>query len=172
MDTLTPMERLAAYNKGQAVDRLPCVPIIGNTAARIIGARVSEFRGNGALLAKAHIASYRLFKYDIIRIFTDLYTQAEAMGQRSIIPRMRPLFFQVRQSGMFRKLTAFPLKHLLKTSGQCLIPSGKWGTPPTRRSCTAFCKNRIHGAIERLLAGIRHSGQGIGTDPEAYKRRN
>ncbi len=79
-DQLTPIERLSAYNKGQAVDRLPCVPIVGNTAARVIGVRISEFRGNGLLLAKAHIAAYKLFKYDIIRIFTDLYTQAEAMG--------------------------------------------------------------------------------------------
>ncbi len=85
-DKMTPSERMAAYNKGEAVDRLPCVPIIGNTAARVIGTKVSEFRGNGALIAKAHIAAYKLFKYDIIRIFTDLYTQAEAMGAKVYYP--------------------------------------------------------------------------------------
>ena len=60
-DQLTPVERLTAYNKGQPVDRLPCVPIVGNTAARVIGVKISEFRGNGPLLAKAHIAAYRYF---------------------------------------------------------------------------------------------------------------
>lgn len=79
-DSLTPMERLTFYNQGQSVDRLPCVPIVGNTAARVLGVKVSEFKGNGRLLAEAHVAAYRLFQYDIIRIFTDLYTQAEAMG--------------------------------------------------------------------------------------------
>lgn len=79
-DAMTPLERLAAYGRCKPVDRLPCVPIVGNSAARVIGARVGEFRGNGRLIAEAQIAAYRLFRYDIIRIFTDLYTQAEAMG--------------------------------------------------------------------------------------------
>jgi len=85
-DQMTPMERLTAYSKGQMIDRLPCVPIIGNTSARVIGVKVSDFRGNGKLIAKAHIESYKLFKYDIIRIFTDLYVQAEAMGAKVFYP--------------------------------------------------------------------------------------
>jgi uroporphyrinogen decarboxylase len=85
-DLMTPIERLAAYGKREAVDRLPCVPIVGNSAARVIGAKVGEFRGNGRLIAEAQIAAYRLFGYDIIRIFTDLYTQAEAMGAKVHYP--------------------------------------------------------------------------------------
>jgi uroporphyrinogen decarboxylase len=85
-DMMTPIERLAAYGKGEAVDRLPCVPIVGNSAARVIGAKVGEFRGNGRLIAEAQIAAYRLFGYDIIRVFTDLYTQAEAMGAKVHYP--------------------------------------------------------------------------------------
>jgi len=79
-DQMTPLARLSAYAAGQPIDRLPCVPIVGNTAARVIGAKVGAFRGNGRLIAKAQVAAYRLFNYDTIRIFTDLYTQAEAMG--------------------------------------------------------------------------------------------
>lgn len=85
-DQMTPIERMTAYNRGEMIDRLPCVPIVGNTAARVIGAKVSEFRGNGKLIARAHIEAYKLFRYDIIRIFTDLYTQAEAMGARVRYP--------------------------------------------------------------------------------------
>ena len=80
IDQMTPIERMTAYNQGKPVDRLPCVPIVGNTAARVIGVKVSELPGNGKLLAQAQIAAYRRFGYDIIRIFTDLYGQAEAMG--------------------------------------------------------------------------------------------
>lgn len=79
-DQMTPLARLSAYAAGRPIDRLPCVPIVGNTAARVIGAKVGDFRGNGKLIAEAQVAAYRLFNYDIIRIFTDLYTQAEAMG--------------------------------------------------------------------------------------------
>jgi uroporphyrinogen decarboxylase len=83
---MTPIERFAAYGRGEAVDRLPCVPIVGNTAARVVGAKVSQFRGNGRLIAEAQVAAYQRFGYDVIRIFTDLYTQAEAMGARVHYP--------------------------------------------------------------------------------------
>ena len=80
------IERFAAYAKGQPIDRLPCVPIVGNTAARVVGLKISAFRGNGKAIADAQIAAYRRFDYDVIRIFTDLYTQAEAMGAKVHYP--------------------------------------------------------------------------------------
>jgi uroporphyrinogen decarboxylase len=92
---MTPLERFAALGKGAAVDRLPCVPIVGNTAARVIGARVSDFRGNGSLIAEAQIAAYRRFGYDVIRIFTDLYTQAEAMGATVYYPEDETAYLAV-----------------------------------------------------------------------------
>lgn len=94
-DQMTPFERMAAYNRGETVDRLPCVPIVGNTAAKVIGVKVSEFRGNGKLIAKAHIEAYRLFRYDIIRVFTDLYTQAEAMGAAVRYPEDETAYLEV-----------------------------------------------------------------------------
>lgn len=83
---MTPLERFAAYGRGEQIDRLPCVPIVGNTAARVIGAKVSQFRGNGRLIADAQIAAYRRFGYDVVRVFTDLYTLAEAMGAQVRYP--------------------------------------------------------------------------------------
>jgi len=80
------IERFTAYAKGQPIDRLPCVPIVGNTAARVVGLKISAFRGNGKAIADAQIAAYRRFDYDVIRIFTDLYTQAEAMGAKVHYP--------------------------------------------------------------------------------------
>ncbi len=85
-DQMTPLERIAAYNKKEAVDRLPCIPSVGNGAARVIGAKISRFRNNGALIAEAQIEAYRLFQYDVVRIFTDLYVQAEAMGAKVVYP--------------------------------------------------------------------------------------
>lgn len=79
-DRLTPRQRFAAIAAGEGADRLPCVPIVGNGAARLIGAKVSEFRGNGRRIAQAQVVAYRRFGYDSVRVFTDLYTQAEAMG--------------------------------------------------------------------------------------------
>jgi uroporphyrinogen decarboxylase len=86
LDQMTPLERITAYGKGEPVDRLPCVPIVGNGAARVLGCRISDFRGNGKLIAEAHLAAYRRFKYDTVRIFTDLYVLAEAMGATVCYP--------------------------------------------------------------------------------------
>jgi len=83
---MKPIERMAAYGRGEAVDRLPCVPIVANGAARVTGCKISEFRGNGKLMARAQIDAYKLFGYDTIRIFTDLYVQAEAMGAKVFYP--------------------------------------------------------------------------------------
>jgi len=85
-DQMTPLERMAAYNSGHDIDRLPCIPCIGNGAARVIGCKISEFRGNAQLMAKSQIATYRLFGHDILKIFTDLYTMAEAMGAKVNYP--------------------------------------------------------------------------------------
>lgn len=83
---MTSLERMTAYNKGERVDRLPCNPNIANGAARVIGCKVSEFKDNGRLIAEAHIQAYRMFNYDGVRIFTDLYVQAEAMGAKVQYP--------------------------------------------------------------------------------------
>jgi uroporphyrinogen decarboxylase len=85
-NVMTPLERFAAYGRGEAIDRYPCVPIVGNTAARVIGVKVGAFRGNGRIIADAQIASYRRFGYDVIRVFTDLYTLGEAMGAEVYYP--------------------------------------------------------------------------------------
>jgi uroporphyrinogen decarboxylase len=83
---VTPLERQAAIGQGLPADRLPCVPIVGNTAARVIGARVSDLRRDGRLLARAQVAAYRRYAYDNVRIFTDLYPVAEAMGAEVVVP--------------------------------------------------------------------------------------
>lgn len=91
---MKPLERFAAYGRGEAIDRLPCVPIIGNTAARVLGVKVSQFKGNGKLIADAQIASYHKFGYDVIRVFTDLYTLAEAMGANIYYPENETAYLE------------------------------------------------------------------------------
>ncbi len=79
-DTMLPAERAKALANGQDADRLPCNPNIANGVARIYGCKVSQFNTDAKVLAAAQIASYRKFGYDSVRIFTDLFPWAEAMG--------------------------------------------------------------------------------------------
>ncbi len=79
-DSMTPAERGAAIANGMEVDRLPCNPNVANGVARVYGCKISEFNHNPKALAEAQVAAYRKFGYDSLRIFTDLFTWAEAMG--------------------------------------------------------------------------------------------
>lgn len=85
-DEMTPMERGKALAKGEEVDRLPCNPNVANGVARIYGCKISEFNTSAKTLANAQIASYRRFGYDGVRVFTDLFPWAEAMGSKVSFP--------------------------------------------------------------------------------------
>jgi uroporphyrinogen decarboxylase len=85
-DRMTPMERAVAMAKGEMIDRLPCNPNVANGVARIYGCKISEFNTSAKTIAKAQIASYRRFGYDGVRIFTDLFPWAEAMGASVSFP--------------------------------------------------------------------------------------
>jgi uroporphyrinogen decarboxylase len=83
---MTPAERGAAIVQGKEADRLPCNPNVANGVARVYGCKISQFNTDPEILAKAQIASYRRFGYDSIRIFTDLFPWAEAMGAKIKFP--------------------------------------------------------------------------------------
>ncbi len=85
-DSMTPMERAKAMARGETVDRLPCNPNVANGVARVYGCKISEFNTCARTIANAQIASYREFGYDGVRIFTDLFPWAEAMGAKVIFP--------------------------------------------------------------------------------------
>ncbi|MDW8800573.1 uroporphyrinogen decarboxylase family protein [Clostridium sp. A1-XYC3] len=85
-DQMTPIERAIALSKGQNVDRLPCNPNIANGVARIHGCKISEFNTNGKTIAEAQISAYKRYGMDGVRVFTDLYAWAEAMGAELVLP--------------------------------------------------------------------------------------
>jgi uroporphyrinogen decarboxylase len=85
-DEMTPAARAAVIASGGAADRLPCNPNIANGVARIYGCKISEFNHNPQAIAAAQMAAYRRFGCDSLRIFTDLFPWAEAMGADIIMP--------------------------------------------------------------------------------------
>ena len=85
-DLMTPLERGKAIAAGQAVDRLPCNPNIANGVARIYGCKISDFNTNPLAIAHSQMSAYKAFGLDSIRVFTDLFTIAEAMGAKVLLP--------------------------------------------------------------------------------------
>jgi uroporphyrinogen decarboxylase len=85
-DVMTPAERAAAIAQGREADRLPCNPNIANGVARVYGCKISDFNRDPRVIAEAQMAAYHRFGCDSLRIFTDLFTIAEAMGSTVILP--------------------------------------------------------------------------------------
>lgn len=94
---MTPKERIGAFLSGQKIDRVPCVPLILNHAARIIGVTIRQYTMSGETMGQAHVAAYRRYGQDLICIFADTGIVAEAMGSgldypEDDVPRVaRPL---------------------------------------------------------------------------------
>ena len=85
-DQLTPMERSRLLGLGKDVDRLPCNPNIANGVARIYGCKISDFNTDPKVIAKSQMYSYKTFGSDSLRVFTDLFIYAEAMGAKLVKP--------------------------------------------------------------------------------------
>ncbi len=79
-DILTPKERVLALLTGKPLDRIICMPIVTTNTTKLIGRTVKEFQLDGKVMAEAHIAGYRKFGYDLIYLFTNCSSIAEAMG--------------------------------------------------------------------------------------------
>lgn len=167
-DLMKPAERLKAYADGSPIDRLPCVPIVGNIAARVIEEKVSSLRNNGRLLARAHVAAYKRFGYDGIRIFTDLYVQAEAMGAKVRCPSDETAYLEkpavsntdqidairpidTPKSGLFREhLDA--MERTLEAVGKEVPVTGALTGPFTNASFLVGTENLVRLTLKRPRA--------------------
>lgn len=85
-DTMSGLERIMAVLQGKAPDRVPCVPLILNHAARVLGVSISEYNRIGKVMGKAHIAAWEKYGHDMPLMFSTTSTLAEAMGTRLYFP--------------------------------------------------------------------------------------
>lgn len=85
-DEMTPKERMAAFSAGSEIDRIPCTPLIGDHACRLIGITVSQYSHSAALMAEAQIAAFRAYRSDSVGIGPGLFGIAEAMGTKLAFP--------------------------------------------------------------------------------------
>jgi len=85
-ESMTPKERIGAFLAGKPVDRLPCVPLILNHAARLIKVKIGRYVTDGRVMGQAHVAAYRRYGQDLICIFADTAIVAEALGTELYFP--------------------------------------------------------------------------------------
>jgi hypothetical protein len=67
-DEMTPKERMKAFATGEEIDRIPCIPLIGEHACRLTGVSVSRYSHSAKLMADAQIAAFRKYRPDSVGI--------------------------------------------------------------------------------------------------------
>ncbi|ATW27797.1 uroporphyrinogen decarboxylase family protein [Candidatus Formimonas warabiya] len=85
-DEMTPHERMGSLMQGKPIDRIPCVPMIGAVAAKLIGVHVNEMLQSPRLTADAQIRSYELFHHDSVSVCIGSHAIATAFGGRMTDP--------------------------------------------------------------------------------------
>lgn len=83
---MTPKERIGAFLTGKPIDCVPCVPLVLNHAARVLGVTIRDYTVDGTVMGRSHVAAYRLYGQDLITIFADTGILGEAMGTKLRYP--------------------------------------------------------------------------------------
>jgi len=81
-DTQTSLERLMCHLKGEKPQRIPCLPLIGAHACRVLGITIGEYCRNGEVMGRSHVAAWKRYGNDLILIGGTGPTLAEAMGTK------------------------------------------------------------------------------------------
>ena len=85
-DEMTPAERRTAIKEGRDVDRVPCVPFMGEFKCRLTGISIWDFWHVPEKMAEAEILAFNRYGYDRIVIGPNTRGITEALGGSFIYP--------------------------------------------------------------------------------------
>lgn len=85
-DEMNPIERMQAIAAGKPFDRIPFVPLLGETASHLIGTTVSKYRHSAQLMAEVEIVTYQMFGQDGVGAGPGYQGLAEALGTKLKYP--------------------------------------------------------------------------------------
>lgn len=86
LDELVPIERMELMQKGEAFDRYPCVPFLGDSSAAWFGLNVREYWHSAENIVNVEIETFNLLGHDGLGVGPDAYGIAEALGADVIFP--------------------------------------------------------------------------------------
>lgn len=93
-DEMTPRERMEAFSKGEAYDRVPCCPFTGESYANHFGYGLDEYNHSQAIIIDVIKKTFDMFEPDNCSIGPGLHGMPEAMGAelsffKNDIPRIK-----------------------------------------------------------------------------------
>lgn len=81
-DEMTSLERMAAFASGKPIDRIPCVPMMGETMTKGLGIKATDYYHDPKLMAEVEVRCYEMFHHDGVGIGPGLHGISEAMGTK------------------------------------------------------------------------------------------
>lgn len=85
-DDMTPKERIEAMINGRPFDRVPCNIFIGDHAATIIGAKVSDLNFSSEVFLQGQLAANEKYGIESTGVSPGLAGIAEALGSKLVFP--------------------------------------------------------------------------------------
>lgn len=79
-DEMTPAQRCNALNEGKPIDRIPCLPCMGEFKCQVSGVSVREMWHDARKMADTEIASFQRFGHEQLLIGPNSYGIAEMLG--------------------------------------------------------------------------------------------
>jgi len=86
-DDMTPKERIEAMTYGKPFDRVPCNIFIGDHAATIIGAEVSDLNFSSEVFLHGQLAANKKYGIESTGVSPGLAGIAEALGSKLVFPK-------------------------------------------------------------------------------------
>lgn len=90
MAIFTGKDRINAALKRQFVDRIPITILFAQYPARLVGTSIREFYMNPQKRAQAQIAAYEKFQPDLFQVYTNVFLEAETLGNTIEYPEDAP----------------------------------------------------------------------------------
>lgn len=115
-DQMTAKERLSAFLEGKPYDRIPCNLFIGDHAARIIGAKVSELHLFVDKAVEAQVAAFKTYQSEGVGVGPGLGGIAEAIGSELEFPDQGAPFVSRFVVQKFSDLDRLPVPDPLKAA--------------------------------------------------------
>lgn len=85
-DAMTPLERKKAIEEGKDIDRVPCIPFMGEFKCYLTGVSIWDFWHDPYKMLKAEIDTFNRYGYDRIVIGPNTRGVTEALGGKVVYP--------------------------------------------------------------------------------------
>lgn len=108
-DEMTPKERMTALARGEAVDRIPCMPLVTDQAYALMGGDMAKYYHSAELMAEAQIHAFETYECDSVGSGPGLFGIAEAIGAKLSFPYGSVPFVSGPAIHSYEELESLPL---------------------------------------------------------------